>query len=483
MGERREVQPDLRSSEHSPQTRISQAPDVHAPGSSDWKALLLLQRAAGNTAVSSLLAAQFTNQPVVQRGSPTTRTRPAWSSAAKGDIGELWLEQILELNGFEVYRDWDKRVNEWGIDTVAYDPASDFVWFVDNKAQATNVRGASALEPRPLIEANIDRARGVLDRHSGFSEKARAALKAGRVRLAVSNANPEAVPPRATSRMPISRDFRIGFSAAVFQRGWYAIDIVTGGMYSNLAAFNAARSAFLEGAQAAGTVVGGMMGRRVPQRGFATVGGMIFALVSIGGVLLALSEIRSLKDLRDFVVANAISGGASIAAGAAFGGGIGLVVGMVLGMSDDQGPGVHERAQRSMMVHAFLHQRFSDEEILKGGAPLYDEARAFLFDTAPMVVPDEVDGSTIGKLARMAVNELDGAGAYKVLLSVFLQAAKLHGVQRFGTMLQSKLDVQRGDYFIRFISKLRDENERGSASILKIFTKAGVDVAAAAGSS
>jgi hypothetical protein len=89
----------------------------------------------------------------------------------KGEVGELILEQRLEKMGFTVFRDWDKRPGEGGIDTIAYDPKTKTLYLIDKKGWVTrSINDASALSVERLGVENIDKMIATLDKHTGYSE-------------------------------------------------------------------------------------------------------------------------------------------------------------------------------------------------------------------------------------------------------------------------------------------------------------------------
>jgi hypothetical protein len=246
---------------------------------------------------------------------------------------------------------------------------------IDNKAlqpsKPTAINKTPALDVRRLGVENLDQARNILNKYTGFSDKARAAFEGGRVRIAVSNA---------------FSDFNISFSSAVFERGLFAIDIATGGLYSNLREFQAARRALSAAARAAGAV--GVNPLLRGQLGFATIGGMVFCMVSVAGILYAISNIHSLEEAVEFAASQAIGFAEFGIAKAVTGSSpVAFVVTMVVGMPDDQGPAYHERQQRSNLIYALLSKYFSAEEIAKNQASLYREAEQLLFETKPLYVP------------------------------------------------------------------------------------------------
>jgi cell division septum initiation protein DivIVA len=131
----------------------------------------------------------------------------------------------------------------------------------------------------------------------------------------------------------------------------------------------------------------------------AIVGGRLFAMVSIAGVLYAISDIHSFSDAVKVSESLGLSFGVGSAAKAiAASAEIGMVVPMLLGMSSDQGPGVEERWRKSAAVEAFLAKNFSVEQIEKT-PDLRRQAEKLLFETNPLQI-DEVDGPGMGMGSR-----------------------------------------------------------------------------------
>lgn len=96
----------------------------------------------------------------------------------------------------------------------------------------------------------------------------------------------------------------------------------------------------------------------------AMVGGRLFAMVSVAGVLYAISNIHDFASAVKVSELLAVSFGAGAAAKAFTASGVvAMVVPLLLGMSSDQGPGVEERQRRATVVEQFLEKNFSLEEI------------------------------------------------------------------------------------------------------------------------
>jgi RHS repeat-associated protein len=297
-----------------------------------------------------------------QRFTDTNGQNPQHQS---GEIGELILEQWLELNGFEIFPDISKRVTGGGIDKIAYDPKTDYVYWIDNKSFTSgSISDASALSVERLGVENIDDARKVLDKQTGFSEGARKAVSEGRITFALSNAN---------------SDFNVKFTQAMFTKGWKALDIATGQIVSSVKEFEAARKAIAAGSY--GRV--GVDPRLRGQRGFATVGSMAFILVSIAGTVYALTQIRSFDDAVQFAEGSAVDVGAFTVGKLITGSsGVGFVLTGLVTMASDQAPPSEEQ-MKDNLVADFVYTYFSKEEIDNNRKELFRQAKDFLFKTEP----------------------------------------------------------------------------------------------------
>ncbi len=367
---------------YTDRSHIAFAAGQYSPHSQTGRALIahelahVSQRASIAGSVSRQTARQEGSRGVphiLRAPAPGPGNPPRQSSLTQGEIGEKILEQILDEKGWHIFPDAGKATNGPGADLVAYDPATDYVYLIDNKAlqpkRATAINKTPALDVERLGVENLDQARHLLDKYTGFSNEARAAYEGGRIRIAVSNA---------------FSDFNISFSAAVFERGLVAMDIVTGGIYSNLRAFQEARAALT----ATQTGLVGVRPLVRGQRGFATVGGMIFCMVAIAGTIYAISNIHSLEDAVQFAESSAVNFAEFGIAKAISGSGpVAFVVTMLATMPDDQGEGVHLRSARSQVIYSFLAQYFSAEEIAKNHDAMFKEAEELLFNTKPLDVP------------------------------------------------------------------------------------------------
>ena len=345
------------------------------------------------------------------------------------------LDSFLDANGFVVFTDYGKLVNQGGIDRVAYDPKTDHVYLFDNAAQKKTINLKSALSVERLGVENLDGVRDVLDRYTGFTNEARAAWNAGRVEFVVANAHPGGTGG--------------SFSRQVFERGWIALDFATGGFYRDVQSLWTAR------AQLSG------------QKGFASVGGLAFTVVSVGGLVLALSEIDSSEELQDFAAGAVVSGAASWVGArmlrSPVGGG---VIGIVVGLKDDQGGDSEEEEQREReeeAVDRFLEHYFPDDAIAEGGAALREQAWDLLFGTDPWVLIAEpsLDGTPVSRLAMSVIGQLDASDRwwdptdgtdFKVIQSALINVMRAGESVRFYEILRSKLGPEGADYFARLMS-------------------------------
>jgi hypothetical protein len=409
----------------------------------------------------------------VPAGNSKAAAIPPADRVRHGTIGELLCESRLEGMGFDTYRNWKLKVS-LGIDIIAYDPRHHYIYLIDNKAHGRTVGGdVSAFSSDRLAEENLERVRDLLDKHAGtpLSERAREAFRdATRVRFAVSNADP--------------RGLNVDFSPEVYARGWFAFDLATGGIYSSAQEFKAARNALLgNGPKPTGTA------------GFATVGGMVFSLISVGGVVYALTQLDDLSDLPAFAVHNVVTGGAAIALGrlARMGPTAGGVIGVMLTLPDDSGgrsQGTSEEEIKEQLVSEFLASAFPPETIRERGEALRAEAREFLFNTRPLDVAPEPqrDGTRAADLAMDAIRLIDAHfesaaeaerdllaaaqrhvdSSYKELLSTVFGVG-VEDTARFVEMLKAKRNPAGGDYFDLLVAVLREEvGANASARIAEI---------------
>jgi hypothetical protein len=129
------------------------------------------------------------------------------------------------------------------------------------------------------------------------------------------------------------------------------------------------------------------------------VGGRLFAMVSIAGVLYAISEIHDFASAMRVSESLALTFGAgAIAEAVTASAGVVMVVPMLVGMEDDHGPGIHERWRKSAAVEAFLAKNFTPEQVQKN-PDLRRQAEKLLFETKPMVIDDMREGAGMGSRA------------------------------------------------------------------------------------
>ena len=126
----------------------------------------------------------------------------------------------------------------------------------------------------------------------------------------------------------------------------------------------------------------------------ASVGGRFFTMISWGGMLYAVANIRTFGDaVRVSELIGLSFGAARFAEAFAESAGIAAVIPVVLGMENDQGPGYQERQRKSMLIEQFLHRNFTESEIEKDGPRLREQAQKLLFKTEPLVIPQSGAGT------------------------------------------------------------------------------------------
>jgi hypothetical protein len=299
-----------------------------------------------------------------------------------GEIGELALAQDLERDGVTVFQDWEKDVSGNGFDMLAVDVNKKEVWCIDNKAHGGTISEATSLTGTTFQE-NLAKAKDFLNRHRGFAgQEAEAAVdaisrfekgEAGAVVKVVSNM-------RAAGNA--------GFGSAVFSAGIRAYDIRLGRLFAD-------RAAWLEALRAGGFMSGARRfvsrDRLLPrQRGFATVGGMVFILVAVGSSLYAIRQAENKLDAVLGEIASWLITGLLFRA-------TGLLVGTVVAgvatmYSDD--PRLNEEHAREEAAIAFLKKFVPGAVTTHGWGITWDEpdpdklreAYDFLFNTDPIVL-------------------------------------------------------------------------------------------------
>lgn len=339
------------------------ARDRYAPASGEGRKLLAHE-------LSHTLQQQSTDKAPdhpgwIQRQSP---------NSIQGAVGELIADQVLDQEGLYVFRDWSKHVNDNGFDSMAYNPRTGRLWLMDNKAQGSTIAEVSSLTTN--FRRNLDVARTYLMRLQGSNEGAAAlaALEEGAFDRVVSNA--------------LSKG-NAGFSERVFAEGLMAYDVRLGRLYST-------RYAWLADMQQGGFMVGRRRyssSDRIlgPRRGFATVGGMIFTLIAIGGVVYAISEAEDkplalLQVTTEFIVGGLVYRAA---------GGLGMIaLASALTLCSDNAA-MQQECERRAVVMRFFRQRLPSAIITSSWGPfvqeevdpdLYQEAYDLLFNTEPIVL-------------------------------------------------------------------------------------------------
>jgi len=96
-------------------------------------------------------------------------------------------------------------------------------------------------------------------------------------------------------------------------------------------------------------------------------------------------------------------------------------------------------------------------------------------EPAVAMTPDPDIERRVSSLARMAIEELDGRGSPKVLLSTILAAAKLSAQREFVALLRAAKHDTYGDHFVFLMSVMESEfGSRAAVGILQMY--ADVDV-------
>ncbi len=267
------------------------------------------------------------NIPLVQRAPPGDPRHVV------GEIGELLVDQFLDDNGYYVFRDWSKKVNAGGFDSIAYNPKTKQLLWIDNKAYTGTISGASALEAN--YAANRLAAIEFLKTQTG--PEALAALEAigkNEVKLianGMSGANAKA-------------------AAGIFQRGIMFLDV-----YARK--FSTTYAAYLEMRTANEIVrIAAAKGYRIRrQGGFATIGTMGFIAIAglTAGIILTSSDrVEAIKDLAVGMAVDATLtalfmrvGGASL--------GVASLLTMVVSMESDNAS-LNEARAKYRMIEKFI---------------------------------------------------------------------------------------------------------------------------------
>jgi hypothetical protein len=220
-------------------------------------------------------------------------------------------------------------------------------------------------------------------------------------------------------------------------------------------------------------------GERGLPRGVGTVGGVLFTLYSVGGVIVALSDVHSTSDLLTLGESLGVATGASTAAAALTGSaGLGFIVGGLPFMASDQGPPGPAR-QRREAVSNFLYHTFTPEQIAKGGENLRNEAEKLLFHTEPVIVADPKYDEQILSLASWTIGELNKEAPSKnVLRSSVSSVLRLNEAKQFAAILKHRPHAHYGEYFNALVMQLKEQlGEEEARGWLKLLVeKGGVDI-------
>jgi RHS repeat-associated protein len=253
-----------------------------------------------------------------------------------GEIGELAVEQFLDKEGYYVFKDWSKAVNKGGFDSIAYNPKTKELLWIDNKAYKGRIGGASSLETN--FVKNREAAIEFLKTQTGG--EATAALEAvGKSEMrVVSNAMSEAS-SRATP--------------GLFQKGMKFLDVAKGKMFSSFQQY--AEKVIAKDLEALALSRGLRMTK---QGGFATLGALgAIVAIAIGGsiILLSADKIKTAKDLA-ITTAVDITLISLLMKVCKVGGGIATMATMVLGMESDN----PEFTRRREMINTFIKETFPE---------------------------------------------------------------------------------------------------------------------------
>jgi hypothetical protein len=184
-----------------------------------------------------------------------------WTRNDRGRIGELFLHQRLDDEGMHVFIDWEKHVNERGIDLVAYDAKTRKLWLIDNKAWKSGIGTASSLTKN--YEPNVKEVQAYLETQT--EKEGLAALKAlreGRVVKVLANG----------FALDTSR-----FTKGAFEKGFSVYDVRLGRLFDS--GSHAAWEAAYKGLSA-------RSGARIVGKGYADVGSLLIVTAVIGGAFV-----------------------------------------------------------------------------------------------------------------------------------------------------------------------------------------------------
>jgi len=267
---------------------------------------------------------------------PATTTRQL-----SGLVGEELLAQHLRDRGFIVIRDWRKHVAGGGIDLSAYNPATQELWHIDNKAWATSdISGADAL----AIERRYAKSAGEVEHflreihpNRAEAELALGAIRANKVRRVVANG--------------FAGEAK-GFTPGCFAKGLHVYDIRLGQVYApaEAAAWRQAHAALK-----------GRAGFRAVRmvRGASTVEAQLVVLVVTGGVLLLVNSTTAAAIAAEFaptLVAEGVMRMLELPGG--------FIAGMTLSLESDETESARNARKRNETIDAILstYPRMSAED-------------------------------------------------------------------------------------------------------------------------
>ncbi len=304
---------------------------------------------------------------VVSSGGPariTGRVLPGvqgqWENLGIGDLGEQYLSHTLDSLGYVVFHDWGKSVTGRGIDLVVWDPRTNLVWLIDNKAWSRDLYKAPALTG-PQFEWSLKKVKEFLFANTASKEAAAAlkALNAERYLKVVSNFN----------AMGETR-----FSPLLFQRGIVVFDVRMMRLYYNHASWQAAFATL--------PLRRGV--RMTGQRGSATVGSMLIAIVLVGGGLYLYRHASG--NVKQIVLEIAAQGALDALLVRIAGPSVGGIASLTLGLKGDRPASVIERDEKVDAIIAGLPELNYDQltekeqqDVRKSIGELVDH---------PLVIPD-----------------------------------------------------------------------------------------------
>lgn len=295
-----------------------------------------------------------------------------------GEIGELVTDQFLDQQQNYVFRDWSKAVNQGGIDSIAYNPATKELYWIDNKAYTGTISGASALEEN--FVKNREAAINFLKTQTG--REAEAALAAvGRNEVKVISNGMSGVRSKA--------------SAQLFNKGIRFLDVYEKKMFTTFSEYiGRSMAADVE----ALAVARGL--RVAKQGGFATVETMgIIAIIGLtaGVILLSDNKVQTLKQLAGQA---AVDTGITLILTRLLGVSTGLagIIVMTLSMEGDtpKSPETKRMEENEMAINEYMHQNFP-------GLFKTDTTPHWYGDTITETITDQAKYDTIYKDLKYAV--------------------------------------------------------------------------------